>query len=319
MSEPLHARFSTQDPDEMTEKVSVLAADVAVEKRAVGRFSASVDAVRLDEMAMARISTRNIRVLATPGRNFTSLTVPLRSGFEIDRSRICDRYEETAAHIHSPDLPFDLSAADTSVLVLNFDNPFLRSTASKLGGGEQEPSQDLYKRISLSSQSGARLWRAAYSLWLRASKEHDSSDLAMAEQEKEVAAGLLLVGGIDHGHSLSTISRRNSVAGMKRAEEWILCNLDKPISRADLCQVSGLHVRVLTRAFAKHHGEGPMQFVRDRRLDAAQRTLLGSELGEVSVTQVATNFGFCHLSRFAADYCNAFGEHPSETLRNKHT
>ena len=55
-------------------------------------------------------------------------------------------------------------------------------------------------------------------------------------------------------------------------------------------------------------------FVRNRRLDAVYRTLLGSEPGEVTVTRTATDSGFYHLSRFAADYFEAFGEHPSETL-----
>lgn len=59
----------------------------------------------------------------------------------------------------------------------------------------------------------------------------------------------------------------------------------------------------------------PMAYVRIRRLDAVSRALLALGPEETSVTEIATDHGFFHLSRFAADYRRRFGEFPSETLR----
>lgn len=316
MTEPLRVKFSTHDPEVTTASLAVMSPGTTIEKRHTGRFSANIDAVRFGRSALMCISARNIRVLTKPSCAYTSVTVPLRGGFEIDRFRLSDQYDTTYAYLHNTAQPFDMSSANTSVLLAHCDNSLLMMEASKLGGGEQEPAPASRNWISLFSESGAQLWRATFSLWLLAGREYGSpeSALVVAEGEKDLAAAILLAAGIDNGPPLSSIGKHRSVAAIKRVEDWIVANLDRPISRADLCAASGLQLRALTRAFAKYHGEGPMQFVKDRRLDVVNRTLLGSESDEVTVTRVATNMGFYHLSRFATDYYATFGEHPSKTL-----
>jgi AraC-like DNA-binding protein len=316
MTKPMHLRFTTQDPEVMTANLAAGTPGTTIEKRHTGPFSASVDAVLLGGLSLIRISTRNIRVLTSPSSDLMTLTIPLRAGFEIDRNRHCDHYDRTCAHLHNTQRKFDLSSAKTSVLVANCDNSFLMAEASKFGDGEQKPVLDLSKRVSLFSERGAQLWRASHSLWMLASGEQGSpvSDLAIAAGEKELASAILLAAGIDNGPPLSAIGQELGVAALKRVKCWIVANLGQPITRADLCAVSGLQLRALTRAFANLDGGSPMRFVKDRRLDAVYRTLLGSEPGEITVTHVATDFGFYHLSRFAVDYYAAFGEHPSETL-----
>lgn len=316
MTKPMHLRFTTQDPEVMTANLAAGNPGTTIEKRHTGPFSASVHAVLLGGLSLVRISTRNIRVLTSPSSDLTTLTIPLRAGFEIDRNRRCDRYDHTCAHLHNTQRKFDLSSAKTSVLVANCDNSFLMAEASKFGDGEQKPALDLSKRVSLFSERGAQLWRASHSLWMLASEEQGSrvSDLTIAAAKKEFVSSILLAAGIDSGAPPASIGHERTIAALKRVEGWIVANLDQPITRGDLCAVSGLQLRALTRAFAKYHAESPMQFVRDRRLDAVHRTLLGSESDEVTVTRASTKMGFYHLGRFAADYFVAFGEHPSETL-----
>ncbi len=109
-------------------------------------------------------------------------------------------------------------------------------------------------------------------------------------------------------------STRDDRRKLRHVEEWIAENLDQRISRAVLCEVGGLDVRALSRAFRRRHDMGPMQYVRARRLEAVNRALVGAERGEITVTDLAMTYGFHHLSRFADDYRRAFGELPSDTL-----
>ncbi len=56
-------------------------------------------------------------------------------------------------------------------------------------------------------------------------------------------------------------------------------------------------------------------YVKQKRLESAHRTLLAADPLTTSVTEVATQWGFFHLGRLARDYCQLFGELPSETLK----
>jgi AraC-like DNA-binding protein len=59
-----------------------------------------------------------------------------------------------------------------------------------------------------------------------------------------------------------------------------------------------------------------MAYLRNVRLDLARFELKQKSSGSTSVTEVAMNCGFSHLSKFASAYKERFGELPSETLRN---
>ena len=51
------------------------------------------------------------------------------------------------------------------------------------------------------------------------------------------------------------------------------------------------------------------------RLNGARRSLIDARGQQCRVCDIAMNWGFMHLSRFAARYRRLFGERPSETLR----
>ena len=72
--------------------------------------------------------------------------------------------------------------------------------------------------------------------------------------------------------------------------------------------------RTLEAAFKRQFGLSPLAYARRQRLLAA-RAALRDPACTLSVTQVALAHGFVHLSRFAAQYRQAFGVSPSDTLR----
>lgn len=103
-------------------------------------------------------------------------------------------------------------------------------------------------------------------------------------------------------------------AHVRRAEEYILAHLDQPITIADLIAVCGGSPRALFEGFRRFRGMTPMRFIRHQRLIRA-REALENPAPCTGVAHVAMRWGFQHLGRFAAEYADAFGEAPSQTLK----
>jgi AraC-like DNA-binding protein len=98
-----------------------------------------------------------------------------------------------------------------------------------------------------------------------------------------------------------------------RAERHMRANLHSAVSMSALADVAGVSKRTLQDGFQRFRGKTPSQLARDLRLDLAREALVRD--GFEKVTDVALEFGFTHLGRFAQAYAARFGESPSETLR----
>jgi len=85
------------------------------------------------------------------------------------------------------------------------------------------------------------------------------------------------------------------------------------VNLSELAQQSGYSLRSLELIFRRSVGMTPGRWFTNIRLNGALRDLIAPTPG-CSVTDVATRWGFRHLSRFAEQYRNAFGELPSQTL-----
>lgn len=83
----------------------------------------------------------------------------------------------------------------------------------------------------------------------------------------------------------------------------------------EICQALGVGRRTLEYAFREVLGTSPKAYFMQRALERAHHKLQLSSPADSTVTQVATEFGFWHLGRFAVTYRTTFGETPSQTLR----
>ena len=100
----------------------------------------------------------------------------------------------------------------------------------------------------------------------------------------------------------------------KRAQAYMEDHFPDPIRLEDLCREIGVGLRRMQRAFAEYFQISPYDYLKKLRLDLARRALLAADPQTHTVTGVATDHGFGHLSRFSTEYRAAFGELPSETL-----
>lgn len=99
-----------------------------------------------------------------------------------------------------------------------------------------------------------------------------------------------------------------------RACEYALANRDAPPSIIELCNRVGASRRKLQYCFQETLGSNPLTYLRTLRLNAVHRHLL-RDGANASIQDAAAHWGFWHLSRFASDYRQLFGERPSETMR----
>ncbi|MDO9353413.1 MAG: helix-turn-helix domain-containing protein [Solirubrobacteraceae bacterium] len=105
---------------------------------------------------------------------------------------------------------------------------------------------------------------------------------------------------------------------LRRSRDYLIAHSEQCVSVQQLCDELGSSRRALQDCFRKHLGVTPKHYLRAFGLNAARRELRRRDSDCATVSDVATRYGFWHLSQFAVDYRRLFGELPSETLRRRH-
>lgn len=100
---------------------------------------------------------------------------------------------------------------------------------------------------------------------------------------------------------------------VRRAEEFIKANWNKPILIEDIAEATNASARSIFRTFKQTRGYSPLAFVKQVRMQQAQRLLKHADAA-TSVTNIALDCGYSNLSAFSKDYRRAFGELPSQIL-----
>jgi AraC-like DNA-binding protein len=123
---------------------------------------------------------------------------------------------------------------------------------------------------------------------------------------------------LPHNQAEMLLARRKTAASR-------VCDAAIGLMRRDLCAAPsipglaaklGVSERSLQASFREHLQTTPSATLKQLRLEAVHEALLRSDPAQDTVTRVAANVGgFFHLGRFANEYFERFGEHPSDTLR----
>jgi AraC-like DNA-binding protein len=108
-------------------------------------------------------------------------------------------------------------------------------------------------------------------------------------------------------------SEATSLRQLRRAEDFMRSRLEGALSLEEVADAAGVTRRTLALLFRRYRDLSPMEVLRNMRLDAAHEQLARHD--GASVTQIAFNCGFSHLSRFAACYRERFGQLPRDTSR----
>lgn len=142
-----------------------------------------------------------------------------------------------------------------------------------------------------------------------------SHPLAAQRLEQLLIQTLLFAQPHNYSDRLTVPPPRAGARPVSAAVELLRCDPGRPWTVAELAREVATSVRSLQEEFRRTLDTTPMAYLRQLRLEKVRQELAAAEPGTVSVTQVATRWGFVHLGRFAAAYSRAFGERPSTTLR----
>ena len=192
----------------------------------------------------------------------------------------------SAQAIYFPDIPEDVLQRGTNLIVGAIEESRLRRLASEV--------TDL-----LVSETG---WKGAVAV-----------SQQMEEELLEAFFAALRSGCAVRKRSDSpTTSRRQR--HLLRAREFIAAHGHRPVALEELCSELGLTARSVQQIFQSLLQVSPVTYLRHHRLQGVRRALQSAQPELGAVKNVALDWGFWHLGRFAADYRALFGESPHQTL-----
>ncbi|WP_165790905.1 helix-turn-helix domain-containing protein [Pleomorphomonas carboxyditropha] len=100
---------------------------------------------------------------------------------------------------------------------------------------------------------------------------------------------------------------------LRKAEDYIQANWNRHMTTDEIAETVQISGRTLYEMFLKKHRTTPSQYLRKLRLEKARDMLTSG--GETSTMSAAIKCGFSSFAHFARSYRAAFGELPSETLK----
>ena len=185
-------------------------------------------------------------------------------------------------------------------------------------GDAPSGSLDFAPVMDLTSQPGRRLMRYLQ-LALEELDEPDEtqrSEPFLGLYEELIVTAMLLSQPHTFADRLNRLEQPAQPRGVRLALDYIESHLDRPITLGDLVAVTGVPGRTLLKHFKDHHGVSPVRYWRNRRFVRVREALQRAR-DDASVTDIAMNWGFYHLGRFAIEYARRFGESPSDTRRRR--
>jgi AraC-like DNA-binding protein len=204
-------------------------------------------------------------------------------------------------------------SADHAVLCLTIRQDALERHLSRMTG--REISGPIAFTPAMTLGGGGASWRGVLQTLLDLAERASSPPpLVMAELETAVMTTLLVTQ--PHTYSDVLLSESPAPGGVVAAATEIM--RDQASARLTVAEIArrvGVSERSLQLSFRRQLGLSPREQLRDLRLDQVRRELLMTSAEEKSVSRIAADWGFVHLSRFAASYRRKFGENPSRTTR----
>lgn len=205
---------------------------------------------------------------------------------------------------------------DRSHIGIAFEKSAMIQQLSELLDGPVTDNIEFAGAIDLTTVKGSRLAALGTLIWNFLDVDDADQFSPNAIERLFQTMMVILLEEVPNNY-LQRLARPTSPAvprRLKRAIEYMHANISSSISVADIAREAGTSVRALQASFQQFKGTTPLNYLRTIRLDGARKAL-ADDGNSLSIADLARNWGFSHMGRFAAVYYEAFGETPSETAR----
>jgi AraC-like DNA-binding protein len=235
------------------------------------------------------------------------------------------RLEKTtagSAAVFTPGMPVDLSwSGDCREICIKVTEEQMQRQLETMLNRPVRKRITFARRMSLSARA-SRDWFGLVGLLAREGGQADgilAHRLAIDNLQHLLVQGLLLIQPHNYTEALAEEEACASTAVVRRAIDLMHAHPETPWGTVHLARATGVSARALQKAFQRSGQPPPMTYLRRLRLHKARAELAARCPNTLTVTAVASHWGFLHLSRFAEQYRQLFGESPSETLKNELT
>ena len=310
--------FETADLDEVRALSSQVLSPHRIEMAGPGKELHS----RMERLAIGSLSLVRLRwgaaVAVDPGQlqTYYLISVPISGSaiFSVDGQPF--EITPQCAAIVSPSQRFHFSASSNfSQVVLKVGKEAVDNGWLAIGGEPLESSLEFEPGMPISGLS----WKALEpTMRFLANNACTTSlkvapDMLGARLQEMLVTTLLLQQ--PHGHADSVWPRQRpapSAFYVRRAERFMNQHMADAISVSDVASSCGVSVRTLQLGFKHAHQCGPMQWLREQRLQCVREAIRAG--ATTSISDIALGVGFTHLGEFSRAYRSRFGETASQTL-----
>lgn len=285
------------------------------------RLSARMDHLPFAGMSLNRLSYgSSVSIASDPMGEFSMVLMPLAGGADIQ----CGHQQVYS----TPDRPALVSvnqplsmrwSGDSDMLILRIQQKTLDAVCRELLGHELERPLEFELSMDLDGKN-LRGWQSLIAFFAT-----NSAFTRQAAGTPFISANFehLLLGTLlqSHKHNFSDELERPSLpvspVYVRRAEQYLADHCDQSVTVDDVARAAGVSVRTLYAGFQQYRQTSPMNALKDKRLERVRTELQSAVLNrtQVTVADVALNYGFTHLGHFSNAYRQKFGELPSLTLK----
>lgn len=227
---------------------------------------------------------------------------------------------DTSAGMIREDLPGTWSTAsdNNSRLGIRIPAGHLRGKLEALLDGQSADGLSFHPVFDMTRGAGATIRRLLGSLFVELAQSDSllSNQIATRSFEEHLMLCLLL--GLRHNYSELIHRQTSSCAprNVKRAEDFMLANVNAPVTIEAIANAAGCSVRALQIAFRRSRGTTPMAALQRFRVEAARAEMLSCRRPQ-SLATIAASYGFSNSGRFSQLFRHIYGVNPSEALRER--
>ncbi|MGV3634133.1 MAG: AraC family transcriptional regulator, partial [Pseudorhodoplanes sp.] len=281
--------------------------DVLVDRKAHRSFHASVSFRRFGDVGLM-YGSYNAGIRATfSDVKFYTQGLPVRGAGQQATGGRAHVVGDRTGGVLSPDMRIRLSFdAGFEHLAFLIDPDAVVATLAALTG---RPVASLPRFAGMTDfrKPAARQLRELGAQFVMRSEEAAATPLIISEMEQRAIVLFLLANDHDYSHCLNAEPPAPAPWQVRRAEDHIEANWNRPVAIGTLSELCGCSVRSLFHHFRRSRGYSPMEFLRHVRLHRAQ-IMLARPDETTSVTDVALTCGFGNLGHFSQYFRDAFGE-----------